>query len=111
MVEQSRRCRVGLALGLALGGLISHGRPLLIPRRVIREIGGLCAGALGVELGIGQAIDRRGVAHAPRVETDDVIGGDEVLGEHARSDLGKNVDAGASGAARIDEQRAGGRIS
>ena len=73
-------------------------------RRVVRP------GSFGVELGVGQAVDRRGGAHATRVEADDVVGAGEILGEVGTGALDQ-LDARPSRPTRVDEQRADGVLA
>ena len=86
-----RRTGLPHLLGPLLGGRGRGGR------RVVRP------GSLGVELGVGQAVDRCGGAHAARVETDDVVGAGEVLGEVGAGAFDQ-LDARPSRPARVDEQ-------
>ena len=96
MVQKPRRA------GLRLAGRVHllsplHGGGGRRRRRVIRT------GSLGVELGIGQAVDRRRGAHAAGVEADDVVGADQVLGEVGAGTLDQ-LNARASRPARVNEQ-------
>ncbi len=90
-----------------------------LPQAVVAELGEQAVGVLrlgrGVRVGVGGdqgvellgalALQRVARADAARVEPDDVEGGQQLGPERGRAGGGV-LDAGASGAARVDDQRA-----
>ena len=77
--------------------------PFLLSRVLAADRIGAVVRALGVELGVGQAVHGGGAAHAAGVEAHDVVGLEQIVGEVALGAL-HQVDARAPRPAGVDEQ-------
>ena len=79
-----------------------------VERRLARRVG--VVAEAGVQVGVGDALDRAGPGHPARVEADDVepLGdrGGQPAERRAEGEVDGGVDAGAARPARVDHQRA-----
>ena len=108
MVEQARGLGALLAGGLIVGRVLHQLRLGLLSA----EISGRrlpLSGAVRIELGIGQAVHGSGRPHASWVESNDVVGRDEVVREVSVHRVHQGQPA-AAGTARVDEERTHGLL-